>query len=820
MIIPTTSSSQRRVFSRVIPKQCAEPRTQEPLSSLTTSPNASPHCIQFDLEPVKQHGSKSAATYPVQSDEDEGWNIVIKTKRGKTPSNGFSLHLKVDASVKSTFDPTVAPFIPEHMKTPTMSASTFPMTDLKPITKEVTIADGPEDDSYDTDYTSSTDGQCERAHAFHVSGPHRVSMPANKKDSYAAPKVRNMKYTDESTFKVSRGYSTAPTIVRKYQGRRQQAKRISAEQAKKNRCLDLFGPNLSHRKQAPDVLFYAPSERIDTADKARVADKQLFTPRGWPINKAMRKCGNAPVFTGEAKLCAYHKKEREDKLWKDHKDHYKDSYKAHKVTDPGAYGGTYPMKKAKPPVKIRQVEHFDKEFNSIVQPCGHVHILQTEWGQALDRELKGLTSEIAQIVLDADPLSRQRPVNPMSSLLQGLVRKGIATGVISSTTITRLWIRSGGKAEDAPIPFEMIARERAGISNRYTKVSHSGSKDWGKPRVNLRHARYRGQAPVVRGSIRPTISADTKDAFHRLIVGHERVNQGKMMHHHRAYSVTHEEGGEEEHKDDVSESEESRHEYDSDYQQSEAVDLPEDEGRGLEVPAATFATPQSPSTFARTASTRLSAFINRQISTPAQVVLQGHLNRLGRRQLSDVPAYVRSGVRDERLEVETVTSDEDDAESHHSDFAEPAYQPSPPSTSKRIKTVLIVEPPDPPPQQCSADIMTAVSRYYRHNFGTPIPANMPLPEQVKLYNSFSQGFLNQFGLKKLPALSPPVKAPQPSPSPYNFAPPLNHVSHAPVPTVPVVTIAPPVKPTKSKRKSKRHGESDGESSYRSDASSA
>ena len=46
---PTTFSTMHRVSSRVIPKPCAEPRTDNLVSSLTTSsPNAISHCIQFD----------------------------------------------------------------------------------------------------------------------------------------------------------------------------------------------------------------------------------------------------------------------------------------------------------------------------------------------------------------------------------------------------------------------------------------------------------------------------------------------------------------------------------------------------------------------------------------------------------------------------------------------------------------------------------------------------------------------------------------------------------------------------------------------------
>lgn len=249
-------------------------------------------------------------------------------------------------------------------------------------------------------------------------------------------------------------------------------------------------------------------------------------------------------------------------------------------------------------------------------------LMQTKNGQILYKELQELKSEIAGIVLDGDPLSHQRPINPMSSLLQGLVRKGLSNGTIHSTTITRLWIQSGGIAEEAPISYEMIAREHAGKCG----------DGWGKPRVRLRNARYRGQAPVVRSLIRPTISDKTRDAFHRLIVQNKNYNKPMSTNlHHHAFSVVHDEGGEEEHKEEASESNQSRHEYDSDYQQSDAelthmVEMPGVE----ETPVAAAPDPMSPISAARTAAARFTTFVSRQIGTPAQIILQGQLNRLGR----------------------------------------------------------------------------------------------------------------------------------------------------------------------------------------------
>ena len=79
--ITTTSSTQRRVFARVIPKPCAEPRTDKPTSNLTASPNAVSHCIQFNqdyrlVDPVElQNPTMKLLNHP----ESDG--AVVATKR-------------------------------------------------------------------------------------------------------------------------------------------------------------------------------------------------------------------------------------------------------------------------------------------------------------------------------------------------------------------------------------------------------------------------------------------------------------------------------------------------------------------------------------------------------------------------------------------------------------------------------------------------------------------------------------------------------------------------------------------------------------------
>lgn len=74
--------------------------------------------------------------------------------------------------------------------------------------------------------------------------------------------------------------------------------------------------------------------------------------------------------------------------------------------------------------------------------------------------------------------------------------------------------------------------------------------------------------------------------------------------------------------------------------------------------------------------------------------------------------------------------------------------------------MVIVEPvAGPPPQKYNAAVMTAVSRYYRHNFGTIIPSGMSFDDQLKLYASFSPGFLNQYGTAKASnKQAPPIQA--------------------------------------------------------------
>ena len=66
--IPTTSSTMHRVFSRVIPKPCADPRTDNLASNLTIpSPNAVSHCLLFDpLEPVELHNGCIALLRSIQ----------------------------------------------------------------------------------------------------------------------------------------------------------------------------------------------------------------------------------------------------------------------------------------------------------------------------------------------------------------------------------------------------------------------------------------------------------------------------------------------------------------------------------------------------------------------------------------------------------------------------------------------------------------------------------------------------------------------------------------------------------------------------------
>jgi hypothetical protein len=247
------------------------------------------------------------------------------------------------------------------------------------------------------------------AYAFHVSSPHPMSMRSNK-DSYAAPKLRNKKYIDEYTFDVfPSNHYTAPA-VRKYKGRRQQAKRISAiKKANNDRCLDLFDPNLSYRKQVPDALFYATSEGADNA-KARLMDKPLFTPRGWPVNPGTRKLVKVSVVADEPQLCTFHAKLCEDNLRNDREKYYKENHDYQKglanlANNPGTHESTYTKPKFKTDKKIRQVEQFDADMNSSIRFASAEQLMQTKDGKVLYSELQDLKTKIAGIVFDGDPLS-------------------------------------------------------------------------------------------------------------------------------------------------------------------------------------------------------------------------------------------------------------------------------------------------------------------------------------------------------------------------------------------------------------------------------
>ena len=86
--------------------------------------------------------------------------------------------------------------------------------------------------------------------------------------------------------------------------------------------------------------------------------------------------------------------------------------------------------------------------------------------------------------------------------------------------------------------------------------------------------------------------------------------------------------------------------------------------------------------------------------------------------------------------------------------------PLPLKTPKHGRKVSIVVPPvvsQPPEQQYDAVVMTAISKYYRFIHRTPIPANMPIGEQLCLYNTLGQVFLNQFSVKRVSALTQPAK---------------------------------------------------------------
>ncbi|WP_317202539.1 hypothetical protein, partial [Janthinobacterium sp.] len=82
--------------------------------------------------------------------------------------------------------------------------------------------------------------------------------------------------------------------------------------------------------------------------------------------------------------------------------------------------------------------------------------------------------------------------NPnIAELCRGLHRKGLST-----KKVTQMWIKAGGKPEDTPLSFDVIARERANneSQNKDRRRRHSPKPNWGKHIRQLRGARYYGKS--------------------------------------------------------------------------------------------------------------------------------------------------------------------------------------------------------------------------------------------------------------------------------------------------------------------------------------
>ena len=88
-----------------------------------------------------------------------------------------------------------------------------------------------------------------------------------------------------------------------------------------------------------------------------------------------------------------------------------------------------------------------------------------------------------ELVMHKD--SSKHSTSSLSILLQGLMRKGQQNGSIKASTIVCLWVQAGNPAETAPIPYEMIAQERARDHNGIRLKPHSNELLWNKLRVAL-----------------------------------------------------------------------------------------------------------------------------------------------------------------------------------------------------------------------------------------------------------------------------------------------------------------------------------------------
>ena len=156
------------------------------------------------------------------------------------------------------------------------------------------------------------------------------------------------------------------------------------------------------------------------------------------------------------------------------------------------------------------------------------------------------------------------------------------------------------------------------------------------------------------------------------------------------------------------------------------------------------------------------------MTSPASVAcdvmsrLSGLLTLIGTLSPSNVPDYV--GPEDRPIVQTVIGNNDDDSDSGTHPFlgGMPIAQPPPLplKTPKHGRKVSIVVPPvvsQPPEQQYDAVVMTAISKYYRFIHRTPIPANMPIGEQLCLYNTLGQVFLNQFSVKRVSALTQPAK---------------------------------------------------------------
>ena len=738
----------------------AEPRTaitsnSSPFSSSEDKASSSAPAIPFKaafhaFQAFEQHGSKSVVSDSPSDDDDHGWTIVFKSKRGKMlPTQLTVSFAPVDAS--KSLDPTVDPFIPDHLK----AAAVEHRPSSSKINQVANHAD-PEDDPVphlrdDLEHYAA-------AMAFLMSDSRPVKAPVAK-DSYAAAPTPVVRVDEHKP--TSRPIDRAVTRARDFSDppRARPPTRIgrclprqSAKSKDKGRAADLFGSRASRFRVVKTYTHDGTRRVYRTRDLPPVHAKRRAVLDELLIAARTKKEKLAQKVKKSIHATTYHRGLSAEGSWREHKRRY---------CEPGISTKPVPVTK---PFTLYQSEKFQHvlqdALNNTTDPYFQSQIRCPIHG------IGAVETEVADIVMSRDPIETDH--SPLSSLLQGLVRKGLKNGTIKPETIVKLWMQGGNSPESAPIPFEMIAQERAKRSgDRTHRVQHSSRPGWGRSRPRLRNARYRGQSNAAPPS-RPTISNRTKEAFRRLVVD-STIQQERVPSHHRHYCNMASVGGVEEQKDGFDEeTEPSVHDDDSDYVPDESAqgdddllavlaDTPipppiddDDTDDGIEDVTPPSA-PQSPN-LVRTA---INSLIKNLIQTPSlrRLAPPGILPALTNIAAASTTPPFRSAANNPAAAAPTVPS------------SPPLIIPSttaPPTP----RVTFVAAPPTPSPsrnvqggaqkqgvrlvklqvpsQRYDAHVIDTLKTYFRVAHRSDIPASMSIADQLEIYNELGPNFISQF----------------------------------------------------------------------------